>query len=149
MKKIAFLGSRGWTDLQAVALKVNEVFTEHGQFILVSGGADGPSKVAETTAAEFGLPVISFRPVQIAGGQTEEAVYAADEWRMYRGGGQVIHHRHPTWMDWTSAAGFRSMLIAERAEFGFAWWDGRSHGTSYEIDCFANAGKPLEVFQVG
>jgi hypothetical protein len=147
MVRVSCIGSRNWTDLQAVSIKLNETFNELGQFIVVSGGADGPSKMAETTAQEFGFPVISFRPVKIAGGLTEEDEFGVDEWRLYRGGGQVIHHREPTWADWRSAAGFRSLLIAERADYGFAWWDGQSHGTSDEIDYFASAGKPLEVFR--
>lgn len=129
-----------------MALKVSALYEEHGQFILVSGGADGVCKMAETTAGEFGLPVISFRPVRLPSFDNDD-VYAVDEWRLFRGSGKIVHHHEPTWADWSSAAGFRSLLIAERADEGIAFWDGRSHGTSDEIDYFAAANKPMEVIK--
>lgn len=147
MKKIAVIGSRKWASPQDVALKVNELFTEHGQFILVSGGADGASHVAEQTAMEFGMPVISFRPVKLPDlGYYPQ--YGVDEWRLFRGSGEIVHHHAPTWATWDGAAFFRSMLIAERADFGYAFWDGHSHGTGTEIDLFFAADTPLEVIKI-
>lgn len=129
-----------------MALKVNELFGEHGQFILVSGNADGPSKTGEATAMEFGFPVISFRAVKLLPVNYDDQ-YAVDEWRLYRGKGQIINHHEPTWADMTSALGYRSLLIAERADAGVAFWDGHSRGTAEEIDYFAAAGKPLEIIK--
>lgn len=144
MKKIAVFGSREWPRLQDVALKVNELFEKHGEFILVSGGATGASTVAEQTGMEFGMPVISFRPVQLAPVGFDPQ-YGVDEWRLYRGSGKIVNHYDPTWADWSSAAGFRSMLMAERADFGYAFWDGHSAGTGHEIGLFETANKSLEV----
>lgn len=142
MKKIALVGSRTWADPQAVALKVNDLYSEHGEFMVISGGADGACQVAETTAMEFGFPVISFRPVKI-----DDERYGVDEWRLHKGQGKVV--RDPgTWADWKSAAFFRSMLIAERARDGaVAFWDGFSYGTAFEIDLFRAAGVEPEIIK--
>jgi hypothetical protein len=139
VKKIAFLGSRTWQDAQRVALQVNSCFTEHGQFILVSGGAEGASKVAESTGHEFGLPVISFRPVQLS---PEE--YAVDEWRMHRGRVQIVRHE-PTFAEFKGAAWFRSMYVADRSDEGYIYWDGYSPGTAHEIDMFQGRDKKIVV----
>lgn len=143
MRKIAVIGSRGFPSADAPALKVNELYGEHGQFILVSGGAAGPSTVAEKTALGFGMPVISFRPVKLLTGANDE--YGVDEWRLFKGAGTIVHHNAPTWATWDGAAWFRGLLIAERADEGFAFWDGRSRGTAFEIDAFAAADTPLEI----
>lgn len=141
------IGSRAWARLDEVALKVSHLYDEHGQFILVSGGADGVCKMAESTAQAMGLPVISFRPVKRGGGVTTMDTYGVDEWRLHKGAGKIVHHDHPTWATWDGAALFRSMLIAERADEGFAFWDGFSRGTGYEIDFFAGEDTPLEVIK--
>ena len=125
---------------------MNELYSQHGSFILVSGGGlpGTPNFVAETTAAEFGLPVISFRPVKLPDYGVDEQ-YGVDEWRLYHGRGEIVHHHEPSWVDWSSAAGFRSMLAVERVEEGVVFWDGHSRGAGEEIDYFAAAGKPCEV----
>lgn len=148
MKKVAFVGSRKWHDAQAVALKVNEVFEREGVFILVSGGAEGASKVAEATAHEFGFPVISFRPVKLKGDLTTADEYGVDEWRLHRGKGKIVHHHHPTWATYDSALAFRSWLLADRADEAVAFWDGRSPGTSFEIDLLEGRKIPLEVIKL-
>lgn len=139
MKKIAFVGSRNWQDAQRVAIQVNECFKEHGAFIIVSGGADGASHTAEQTGMEFGFPVISFRTVQIQPGE-----FGVDEWRLYRGRGDIVRHEI-TWATWASAAWFRGLLIAERADEGFAYWDGYSRGCAGEIDAFTASDTKLTV----
>lgn len=139
MKKIAFIGSRTWTDAQRVALQLNACYNEHGQFIVVTGGADGASKMAEATAQEFGLPIIRFAPVKI-----DDERYRVDEWRLHKGQGKIVPDEI-VWRDWQSAATFRSMLIAARSDEGFAFWDGFSRGTGFEIECFSNENKTLAV----
>jgi hypothetical protein len=146
VKKHAVIGSRDWQDHQAVALYVNQRYAEWGNFILVSGGASGPSTTAEQTALEFGMPVISFRPVQLEARIDREPEYGVEEWRLHRGTGQVIRHEI-TFADFASAANYRSLLIAERAEDGMAFWDGISRGTGFEIEAFAIEGKVCEVYQ--
>lgn len=50
-------------------------------------------------------------------------------------------------MDFRSAAMYRSMLIAERAQHGDLFWDGVSRGSAMEIEFFLAAGTPLRVFR--
>lgn len=93
---------------------------------------------------EFGFPVISFRPTQTEARVDRFPSFGVDEWRLHRGAGSVIHH-DISFADWQSAAMYRSMLIAARADHGTAFWNGVSRGTSDEIDFFKNEGKPLKV----
>ncbi len=139
MKKIAVIGSRKFSDLQAVALKVNSLFEENGRFMLISGGADGVCKMAEATAHEFGFPVISFRAAQMG----DE--FIAEEWRLHRGRGKLIQHTEPTWADYTSALIFRSLLLIERADEVVAFHNGWSGGTAYEVALARDKDKPLEL----
>lgn len=144
--KHAIVGSRAWPleKRQDIALQLNRLFTEHGQFIVVSGGAEGVCDMAEKTAMEFPLPLVSFRVTAKAHGDLP-TYYRVDEWRLYRGTGQLVEHE-PTFADFMGAAGYKAMLIAERAESASVFWDGHSRGTEFEIECFKAAGVPFEVF---
>jgi hypothetical protein len=124
---------------------VNELFNAWGSdWILVSGGSDGTCHVAEQTAMEFGIPVISFRIAQSGGGQQDDE-YRVEEWRLYRGTGKVVHHE-PTWADWQSATNYKALLIAERADSADAFHANNSRGTAFEIECFGFNDVPCEVW---
>lgn len=127
-------------------LAVNRIFdAEGGPFILVSGGGPQGSVnfVAEQTAMEFGLPVISFRPVRLKD-YGYDPQYGVKEWRLHKGQGTIIDHE-PTFADWQSAANYRSMLIAERASAAEVLQFNKSRGTQFEIELFQAAGKPVNV----
>lgn len=145
MRKIAVVGSRDWSDAQAIALLINELYNTHGAFMLVSGGADGACRVAEATAHEFGFPVISFRPIKLKGDQTTEDEFGVDEWRLHRGKGEIVHHYEPTWANYGAAAHYRSWLLADRCDEGHAFWNGHSPGTSFEIDLLKGRDKLVQV----
>lgn len=146
VKKIAVIGSRSGINPQSVALKINELYAEHGAFILVSGGGNPGSVnfVAEQTAIEFGIPMISFRPKRLPD-YGVDAQYGVDEWRIHRSAGTVIRIAEPAWADWKSAAQYRSLLIVERASEAVAFHHNDSRGTAFEIEMFEKAGKPVEV----
>lgn len=146
MRKLAIFGSREGVHPQDVVLAVNQAYEAQGNFILVSGGGPQGSVnfVAETTALEIGLPVISFRPAKRRD-YNDYPAYGVDEWRLHRGSGTVIAHDEPTWADWQSAAQFRSMLMAERAERGLAFHAKGSRGTEFELHLFEIAGKFVHV----
>lgn len=146
MRKIAVLGSRAWYDHGAVVSWIDTRYAIEGDFIVVSGGAKGASTAAEDHAVNMGMPVVSFRPVPLQPFGYDEQ-YAVDEWRLYRGAGKIVPHYEPTWANWQSAAHFRSILIQERADEAVIFWDGRSPGSSFEIDLFRAAGKPLEIIK--
>jgi hypothetical protein len=145
MKKIAVFGSQSWQDQQVVADRIDALYQEHGRFVLVSGGAKGASKFAEAAALGRNLPVVSFRPVKLKGAIDIADEYGVDEWRLFNGAGQIVHHYHPTWADWESAANFRSWLMADRGDQAVAFWDGFSRGTAFEIELFEGREKPCEV----
>ena len=137
-------------DLQRVALKVNELYSQLGEFILVSGGGNAGSVnfTAEQTALELGLPVLSFRPKKLPDYHGEPQ-YGVEEWRLHRGKGNVILH-DISFADWKSAAQYRSLLIVERAGQATAIRQaGWSPGTDFEVEMFGHAGKPVEVIKVG
>ena len=146
MRKIAVLGSRAWYDQQAVVSWIDTRYAVEGEFIIVSGGAKGACSAAEFQAQKMGLPVISIRPVTLQP-FGHDPQYGVDEWRFYRGAGKIIPHYEPTWADWHSAAHYRSILIAERADEAVIFWDGHSPGSSFEIDLFRSADKPYEVIR--
>ncbi len=138
MTKHAIIGSRKHPDLEAVTARLDDLHARNGsEWLLVSGGAGGVCWEAEQGHLARGGRVISFRPFQ----QGDED-FRVHEWRMPDGG--MIEH-DITFMDWTSAAMYRSMLIAERSDHGDAYWDGHSRGTMFEIDAFVGAGKKLTV----
>jgi hypothetical protein len=120
-----------------VSLQINDCYAEHGKFMVVTGGAQGASQIAEAVAQEFGLPIVSFRPVQI-----NEENFGVDEWRMYRGDAKIIRDEI-TWRDWQSAANFRSLLVADRCDEAYVYWDGYSRGTAYEIEMLQNENRPF------
>lgn len=57
--RVAIVGSRGWTDLQQVRDRV--MLLPEGT-IVISGGARGVDREAESAARERGLEVVVYRP---------------------------------------------------------------------------------------
>lgn len=93
----------------------------------------------------LGGPVLSFRPARLLD-EGMEPRYGVEEWRLVPGGeSALILHRDIIWTDFAGAAMWRSMLIAERAQHGDAFWNGHSRGTSLEIDLFVGANTNLKV----
>lgn len=143
MRKHAIVGSRVGVDKDVVERRVQQLYQQWGRvWILVSGGAHGTCQWAEDAALERGIPVVSFRVADITHPDPE---FVVEEWRLHRGRGEVIRHE-PTWATWASAAGYKAMLIAERADTADAFHAKDSRGTAYEIECFAVEGVPCEVF---
>jgi len=149
VKKVALFGSRKWPLTHPHSFWIEDaietIYQQHGQFVLVSGGAEGASQFAEQTAMDRGLPVVSFRPVKLKGAIDVPDEYGVDEWRLFNGAGQIVHHYAPTWANWESAAFFRSWLMADRGDQAVAFWDGFSRGTAFEIELFEGREKPCEV----
>lgn len=53
--RIAFVGSRGFKDLDFVRWCVISIYRKYGKFVLISGGAKGPDTIAENQAKALGL----------------------------------------------------------------------------------------------
>lgn len=62
MKKIAVVGSRGYTNTNKIELILASLLEQRGKFILVSGGCKGPDKIAEDWARANGLDICIFLP---------------------------------------------------------------------------------------
>ena len=142
----AILGSRDYPDLDQVIHRVQLLHARHGhRWILVSGGSRGVCQTAEAAHLARGGRVISLRPVRRPA-QAGERCFGADEWRLQPGlpPEKICHPLE--WLSFRDAAMWRSMLIAERAEHGDMFWDGRSFGSAMEIDFFAAAGTPLKIY---
>ena len=55
MKFIGIAGSRNFKDKTLVIEVLNKIYSKFGEFIVVSGGADGPDKWAEEWAQQKGF----------------------------------------------------------------------------------------------
>lgn len=143
--KVAVVGSRKWVGLSRVEAFMGLLWNNHPGAIVVSGGAQGVDKAAELAWLGFGGSVISFRPNKLG---LEE--YAVNRYEFKDGLGAVVPLElfgHPTWATFEGAAFYRNMLIAEEADRGVAFWDGRSGGTAGTIDSFRAEGKEIDIFR--
>lgn len=61
MKRVAVVGSRGFVQLDSVRSLLAQYLAKHGQFVLVSGGADGVDKLAEDWGRLNGLEVRTYQ----------------------------------------------------------------------------------------
>jgi hypothetical protein len=145
--KVAVFGSRQGYDLDRVARWVVKLWEKQGKdTILVSGGAEGVDRMAEQTWLALGGQVKSFRPVKTGGDLTSEDEYGIEVWEL--GGEHPTVSRpgnEPRFADYTSAATYRDMLIAEEADRGMAFWANKSRGTAGTITFFEVQGKPIYV----
>lgn len=105
---------------------------------VVSGGAEGIDSCVEHEALRLGMGLISIRPYQ------QGDLYGAEEWSWpdFR----VVRLGEPIWGDWSSAAVWRDMLIAERADRGACWHYKNSPGTWHTRDAFQAEGKQCFVY---
>ena len=58
--KIAVVGSREFSQPNLVVTKLEELWAKRQDLTIVSGGADGPDKIAEDWARSKGIPVEIF-----------------------------------------------------------------------------------------
>jgi predicted Rossmann-fold nucleotide-binding protein len=64
VKRVAIVGSRDYPDLEQVRWFVRKLAEKYPDALVVSGGARGVDRVAESEAHTQGLKVLSFRPVE-------------------------------------------------------------------------------------
>lgn len=110
-ERVAIVGSREGANLDRVVEFVRALWAKFPDTILVSGGARGVDQMAEQTWLNLGGAVESFRPIK-----TGES-WGIEKWEL--GGEQPRVFRlvnEPTWADFKSAAIYRDILIAERAD---------------------------------
>lgn len=91
---------------------MHDLHAKYPGTVVVSGGASGVDKAAEEEWLRLGGQVESYRPVQF-----RPDVWGIEKWEL--GGEQPRVFRlvnEPTWADFKSAAIYRDILIAERAD---------------------------------
>lgn len=146
MSRHAILGSRRYGDLDAVRSRVRQLVSRHGvRWILCSGGSQGVCLTAEKEYARLGGRILRLAPVRLPA-SSGETCFGVSERRISAAGTDVVRHEL-TFDDYRSAAMYRSMLIAERADHGDIFWDGQSRGAAGEIEFFLAAETPLRVFR--
>lgn len=114
---------------------------------MVSGGAPGVDRFAESKWSSWGHRVWSFRPKQHKPGS-----YAIEFWDYGDPASEAsvrILAEHPTWANFASAAGYRDMIIAEISHKLTAWFrPGRSRGTALTVALAKDMGKdPESIFE--
>ena len=148
--KVAVFGSRKGYDLNHPGAWLHALWQKQGPTTtLISGGAEGVDKYAETTWIAFGGRVVSFRPRNVGGGLKEDD-YVIERWEL--GGDKpmvFIPLGEPSFADFASAATYRDMLIAEEAERGVAFRYNNSRGTTTTVGFFEQLGKPVYVYEEG
>jgi len=113
--KVAIVGSRGWTDKDAV---IDYIWRLPADCTVVSGGAKGVDKFAEEGVHirfmhRHDILLLEFLP----------------EWEKYG----------------KSAGFRRNVEIVEASEKVVAFWDGISKGTAHSIKLAREAKKPVEI----
>lgn len=149
---IAVVGSRKGVSPDRVAAFVAKLWDRYGrEAVLVSGGADGVDRVAEATWQALGGEVHSYRIKNFNTDITQEDSWGIEVWMLASGENRTsfIYHPgdQPRFANAASALTYRTMLIAEKADRGVAFWDGRSRGTALCIDSFYAEKKPIHVFR--
>ena len=148
MEKVGIIGSRKYAELPFVEQCVRALVQMRGtDWVMVSGGAVGAQATAEAFAVALGVPLIVFKPVKVAGGREIEDEYGVEEWRIHGDQSQVLQHFQPTFADYQSVLNLRSLMIAERSDWGYCFWNGTSRGTAGEMEMFANLDKPLTMIR--
>lgn len=144
-ERVAVVGSRQGADLEQVERFVRALYLRQPSSLLISGGATGVDKTAEQTWQSLGGRVQSFRPKRLESGS-----YGVEVWNL--GGPEpsvgVLSEPHPTFADYRSAALYRNMLIAEKADRVVAFYRrNRSAGAAHTLDAARSERKPFYEYE--
>jgi len=142
--RVAIVGSRQGADLEKVKTFVQNLHAKHPDTLLISGGADGVDKTAETTWLGLGGDLWSFRVKA-----TENASYGLERWELGLLLSRIVPlPQEPTWADAKSALWYRNLLIAEACDklvlfHAPNYWGGGGHCE----EAARAAGKQTWVYQ--
>ena len=146
---VAVFGSRGYPNRTQVEQFIDALWRAEPYDIIVSGGADGVDKIAESRWLAYGGQVVSFRPLRIEDFDRWQQ-WAIQKWHLGGPHPSVrIMDEEPTWADFHGAATYRNMLIAEIAHKGVAFHSGGSGGTASTIDAFVAEKKDCYIYEHG
>ena len=138
--KLAVVGSRQGADLEHVRQFVSALPSDT---VIVSGGAVGVDRTAESTWLSRGGRVLSFRPKEYRERYGSDSEYGIEVWDL--GGDNPCVHELTNWRgapaDYKSACIIRDILIAETADRlvafykrGRSWGAGFTQGWAHDMD---------------
>ena len=146
MEFVSIVGSRIGADYEHVERFVRALHARQPDTVLVSGGANGVDKLAESLWLELGGEVWSFRVRQLGLNR-----FGIEKWEL--GGEQprvFVLNEEPTFANWMSAAIYRNALIAEHGQRVVAFYKrGLSRGTQVTVDFAVGAGRKVYEYEVG
>ena len=136
---IAFIGSRNFTnkiEFTKIALTfIKKLGLEIGQFIVVSGGANGADKIAEEWAQIFNIETLIFKA------EWDNLVETPDN------PVQIVYHGPNNTNPYNCLAGFnRNTKIVENSDIVCAVWDEKSSGTKDSLDKAIKLGKKCLIY---
>lgn len=132
--QVAIVGSRKGADLNQVRHFVTELMRKHPDTILVSGGADGVDKTAETLWIELGGRVLSYRARE---DQHDPERWVITEWKLGSWDRPMVrdYPGQPSFANAVSALFYRDALIAELSDKVVAFFGHyRTSGTQSTLD---------------
>jgi hypothetical protein len=141
---VAVVGSREYPELAGVRAWVGRLAQKHPDAILVSGGARGVDRAAESAGKQYGLAVLSFRPLEYETGDDKPfsiQAHAHGDRRRLHELASARRSNTPFFRSYASAAKRRNAWIVEDADHVVAFWDGSSRGTLDTIARAEKAGK--------
>jgi hypothetical protein len=139
--QVAIVGSRKDADLSMVDTFVRAMYEKDPEIILVSGGAEGVDKYAETLWMQLGGRVLSYRIFQ-----KDPDRWGFEVWKL--GSWDVIQtfelSQEPTFANARSALFYRDALVAENCDkcVGF-FAPRRTSGTQATLDLAFGAGRDV------
>lgn len=121
-ERVAIVGSRWGASEQDCRNFLTSLYAKHPDTIIVSGGADGIDKIAETHWMGLGGKVESYRPVSRKFEKQPDGKAHVTEWGIEKWTLGVEEPRvqqlldHPTFADYASACLYRDTLISESSD---------------------------------
>ena len=143
--KIGIVGSRNYPYLEDVDLLVAKIAADtKRQALIVSGGAKGVDKAAETAALKYGLKVRSYRVASL-----DDDRHFPELWEFGGAAPQVrVLLEEPCWRDYEACLAYRNALIIEDSHRIVAFWNRHSSGTSLALDFAEGAGRPAKIYDL-
>jgi predicted Rossmann fold nucleotide-binding protein DprA/Smf involved in DNA uptake len=137
---VGIVGSRDYAGMQLVREYVNALQRLDPGTVVVSGGARGVDRSAETAALQAGLNVLSFRPEK-----QEDGRWAVVRYLIAPGLGQTVTTYPERYPRFAPAAFVRNGYIIEASTEVVAFWDGKSPGTRDSVRKASAEGKLKDV----
>ena len=140
--RIAVVGSRKGANLNDVQQFLTSLHRRHPEAIVVSGGAAGVDRKAETVWGDLGGKVASWRPRKL-----DDESWGVELWSLGGSKDGVQTFPEPSFADFTSAVMYRNTLVVHASERVVAFQAERlSKGTMFTCGFAKDQGKPVHVY---